>query len=152
MSMTDAASRHQSNGPTAAVWPAWSIRVLFDGECPLCAREINWLRRLDRRGAISFVDIADPTFEPSAFGVSHEHLMARIHGQLPDGSLIEGVEVLRRLYEAVGLTWLVAPTRWPGVAALVDWGYRVFARHRLRLTGRCSSDRCRPPSAQEITP
>ena len=62
--------------------------------------------------------------------------MARIHGVLADGTVIEGMEVFRRAYGAVGLGWLLAPTAWPGLRALADAGYRWFARNRLRLTGR----------------
>ncbi len=37
------------------------ITFLHDGECPLCAREVAMLRRLDRgRGRLAFDDIAAP--------------------------------------------------------------------------------------------
>jgi len=122
------------------------ITFLHDGECPLCAREVAMLRRLDRgRGRLAFDDIAAPGFDASRYGRSQAELMARIHGVLPDGTLIEGVEVFRRAYAAVGLGWLVAPTRWPLLRPLADAAYRWFARNRLRLTGRnevCTTDRC----------
>jgi predicted DCC family thiol-disulfide oxidoreductase YuxK len=122
------------------------IVVLFDGQCPLCAREIRTLARLDRgRGRIGFDDIADPDFDAGRYGVERSTLMARIHGVLPDGRLVEGMEVFRRAWSAVGLGWLLAPTRWPGLRRVFDAAYRVFARNRLRLTGReaaCESDRC----------
>ena len=124
----------------------WEFRVLYDGECPLCAREVAMLRRLDRgRGRLAFDDIAAPGFDASRYGRSQAELMARIHGVLPDGTVIEGVEVFRRAYAAVGLGWLVAPTRWPLLRPLSDAAYRWFARNRLRLTGRnepCTTDRC----------
>ena len=128
----------------------WQIKVLYDGACPLCLREIRFLERLDRgRGRIAFDDIAAPDFVPSVYGADLDTLMARIHGVAPDGRLIEGVEVFRRAYGAVGLGWLLAPTRWPGLRRLADWAYRVFARNRLRWTGRaaeCAGDRCVPAS------
>ena len=122
------------------------ITVLHDGACPLCSREVALLKRLDRgRGRIRFEDIAAPGFDPARYARSHADLMARIHGVLPDGTLVEGVEVFRRAYAAVGLGWLVAPTRWPGLRGLADAGYRWFARNRLPLTGRsetCTPERC----------
>ena len=77
-------------------------------------------------------------FDAAAHGTDLATLMARIHGVLPDGTLIEGVEVFRRAYAAAGLGWLVAPTRWPGLRQLSEWAYRVFARNRLR--GRFNGD------------
>lgn len=124
---------------------SWEIRLLHDGECPLCAREVAMLRRLDRgRGRIDFEDIAAPAFDARPYGRTQPELMARIHGALPDGRVIEGVEVFRRAYAAVGLGWLVAPTRWPLLRPLADAAYRWFARNRLRLGGRdaCTTDRC----------
>jgi len=122
------------------------ITFLHDGGCPLCAREVAMLRRLDRgRGKLAFDDIAAPGFDAARYSAAHVDLMARVHGVLPDGTLVEGVEVFRRAYAAVGLGWLLAPTRWPLVRPLADAAYRWFARNRMRLSGRgevCNAERC----------
>ena len=115
----------------------FDVEVYYDGDCPLCMREIRMLRRLDRHGRIRFTDIADAGFDPKAVGLSFQALMERIHGRLADGTLIEGVEVFRHLYSAVGFRRLVAMTRLPGLSQLLTLAYYVFAKHRLRLTGRC---------------
>lgn len=121
------------------------FEVFFDGECPLCMREIRLLRRLDKRGRLRFTDISQPDFDAAALGVEFDALMARIHGRLPDGTWVEGVEVFRRLYAAVGFGPLVATTRWPLISHGLSAAYSVFARNRLRWTGRCSDDVCRIP-------
>jgi predicted DCC family thiol-disulfide oxidoreductase YuxK len=122
------------------------IRILYDGECPLCSREIQLLRRLDRGcGCVCFEDIAAPEFDAIAFGLDAATAMERIHGVLPDGAIVEGMAVFRRAYAAVGLGWLLAPTAWPGLRGLADWAYATFARNRLRWTGRsagCAAGRC----------
>ncbi len=127
---------------TSYATPEHEFEVFYDGACPLCMREIRMLRRLDRQGRIVFTDITDPSFDERAIGVDWQTLMARIHGRLPDGTLVEGVEVFRRLYAAVGFRRLVAITRWPGLRQLCELGYHLFAKNRLRLTGRCVDDRC----------
>lgn len=121
---------------------AWDIEVFFDGECPLCVREIEMLRRWDQRNRIIFTDISALEFAPSKIERDMKTLMAEIHGRLPNGELITGVEVFRRLYSAVGLASLVALTRLPVISHGLEFGYRVFARNRLRLTGRCSKESC----------
>jgi predicted DCC family thiol-disulfide oxidoreductase YuxK len=124
--------------------------VFFDGECPLCQREIGLLRKLDRRGRIRFTDIAADGFGANAIGIPHEELLAEIHGRTPDGQWVRGVEVFRQLYSAlgIGLSPLVALSRLPGVAHVLDWGYGVFARNRLKWTGRCETGRCGVPGVQ----
>lgn len=121
-----------------------TFEVFFDGDCPVCRREIVLLQRLDRRGAIRFTDIATTAFDPRAVGVSRPALMARIHGRdIGSGELVVGVEVFRRLYAAVGFGPIVALTRLAPLAWVLDRAYGWFARHRLRLTGRaCSPETC----------
>ena len=138
MSIATQASREQSKSASNR----WEIEVFYDGECPLCVREIKMLRRMDRKERILFTDIAAPTFEPSRIGRDMQTLMAEIHGRLPSGDLVTGVEVFRRLYAAVGLSPLVVLTRLPLISHGLDFGYRVFARNRLRFTGRCNSTSC----------
>jgi predicted DCC family thiol-disulfide oxidoreductase YuxK len=121
------------------------VEVFYDGECPLCVREIAMLRRWDKNHRIVFTDIASPNFSAVSLGKTQDDLMARIHGRLPDGQWIEGVEVFRRLYSAVGLGPLVAITRLPGISGLMNLGYRLFAKNRLRLTGRCTPESCSIP-------
>lgn len=130
----------------------YEIEVFFDGACPLCMREMNLLRRWDRRGAIRFTDISDPGFDSSQVGKTYDDLMAQIYGRLPDGTLIRGVEVFRRLYAAVGLRPLVALSRLPLISHLFDLGYHIFARNRLRLTGRCTAQSCPLPAGEHQPP
>jgi predicted DCC family thiol-disulfide oxidoreductase YuxK len=118
------------------------FEVFYDGACPLCRREIEMLKRMDRWGRVRTTDISSPAFDPPAIGKTYADLMARIHGRLADGTWVEGVEVFRQLYGAVGCWPLVLLTRLPGVSQLLDLGYRFFARHRLRLTGRCTAETC----------
>jgi predicted DCC family thiol-disulfide oxidoreductase YuxK len=124
----------------------YHFEVFFDGDCPLCVREIRMLQRLDRRGRIRFTDIAAADFEVQGIGRTWDELMERIHGRLPNGELVEGVEVFRQLYGAVGFGPLVALTRLPIVRHLLDAAYVLFAKNRLRLTGRCNDRGCELPA------
>lgn len=124
----------------------YDVEVFFDSECPLCVREINMLRWLDRKQRIRFSDITAPDFDAEALGTSYAALMEQIQGRLPTGEWIRGVEVFRRLYAAVGLGPLVALTRLPGVRQGLDLAYDLFAKNRLKWTGRCTPDGCAVPS------
>ena len=120
----------------------WTVEVFYDGDCPLCKREIATLQWMDRKDRIKFTDISVPDFRAADLGKEMDVLMAEIHGRLPSGQWLVGVEVFRRLYSAVGFGPLVALTRLPLVSHTLDWGYRIFAKNRLRFTGRCSADSC----------
>lgn len=119
--------------------------VLYDGHCPLCLREVNFLSRRSNRAELQFEDIQANGFQPAQYGRNKEELMARIHGVRADGSLVTGVEAFREAYKRAGIGWILAPTAWPGLRLLADFGYSLFARNRLRvgrLFGRNGGVRC----------
>lgn len=118
----------------------WKVEIFFDGECPLCRREIALMRRLDRNGRIRFTDIAAADFRAGEFGKQHEEFMSEIQGRLRDGTWIRGVEVFRRVYAEVGLKPIVWISRLPVLRTVLEKVYFAFARNRLRWTGRCSGD------------
>jgi predicted DCC family thiol-disulfide oxidoreductase YuxK len=123
--------------------PSFEIEVFYDGGCPLCRREIDLLRRWDRRQAIRFTDIDSPDFPDEVDGKSYAQLMAQMHARLPEGTWLTGVEVFRRMYALVGFRWPVSLSRWPLISPALDVGYALFARYRLSLAGRCSAESCR---------
>lgn len=128
--------------------PTPVLEVFYDGACPFCAREVRFLRQLDRRRQVLFTDIAEPGFSPERAGVPGDALMARIHARLADGTFVQGVEVFRRIYALLGFGPLVAVTRLPGLSHLLDAGYAWFARNRMRLAGRCEDGRCGVPHGE----
>jgi len=135
--------------------PTWKIKLLYDGECPLCLREVNFLQRRDNgRGRVAFVDIADDDYNPAENAdIDFETAMGRIHAILPDGTIIQNVEVFRRVYEVLDMGWVYAVTKLPVLGWLADKLYDLWADQRLRMTGRpslesivatrCEGDRCR---------
>jgi len=130
--------------PTAS---GWQIKLLHDGLCPVCSREVRMMRRLDRHGRVAFEDIADPAFDPTRYGLTMPQVIGAMHAVLPDGRIITGMEVFRRAYRCLGFGWLVAPTGWPVLRRIFDALYRAFARVRPRLSrfSGCESDRCAAP-------
>src|SRR5262249_38401537 len=59
----------------------YDVEAFYDGDCPLCRREMNLLKRWDRRERIRFTDISDPGFQPDSVGKSFDELMARMQGR-----------------------------------------------------------------------
>ncbi|PHT29828.1 hypothetical protein CQW23_30593 [Capsicum baccatum] len=122
----------------------WKIKMLYDGECPLCMREVDMLRERNKSyGTIKFLDISSDEYRPEENqGLDYETVMGRIHAILSDGTVVTDVEAFRRLYEAVGLGWVYAITKYEPIATIADTVYGVWAKYRLQITGR--------PSLEEV--
>lgn len=124
--------------PLSGASASWKVKLLYDGQCPLCVREVNFLQKQDRgRGLVAFVDIADDAYLPEQnAGIDFATAMGRIHAIKADGSVIKNVEVFRQIYTVLGIGWVYAATKWPLVGPTVDWLYGIWANWRLALTGR----------------
>ena len=117
------------------------VTLLYDGQCPFCRREMDWLKRRNRKMLLRFEDISDPQFDPGRYGLTREEVNRVLHGILPDGRVVLGMAAVRRAYSAVGLGWLTAPTGLPGLRWIADRLYAAFARNRGTL-GRFAGGGC----------
>ncbi len=111
------------------------FKMLYDGDCPICRAEVSWLTKCNKDGYLEFEDISktDNSDDQRSYGKSKQELLDRIHGVTEEGELISGVEVFRHSYNSVGLGWMMAPSKWPLFEPISDWGYTLFAKHRVRL-------------------
>ena len=73
------------------------LEVWFDGDCPMCRREIALMRRLDRRGAITFIDVATGQ---GACPIGRADLLARFHAR-EDGRMVSGAEAFAAMWRAI---------------------------------------------------
>ncbi|MDJ0511091.1 MAG: DUF393 domain-containing protein [Crocosphaera sp.] len=117
---------------------SWQVKLLYDGDCPLCMREVRFLQKKDQgRGLVNLVNIADKNFNPDEHcGIDYASAMGRIHAVLPDGNILRDIEAFRYVYEVLGMGWVYAITKLPLVGKFANFVYRIWANLRLVLTGR----------------
>ena len=124
------------------------FEVFYDEACPLCRREINFVRKRDRNDSLILTDISATDFDPASTGKSLDELMREIHGRYADGTMVIGVDVFREIYTRIGWGKAVLPTRLPGVTWILDRFYNVFAKLRYRSAmKRTAKQTCPIPSA-----
>ena len=130
--------------------PAFPLRILYDGACPICSREIEHYRRRDRAGRLLPVDISAPGFDPAPYGLALPALMAELHVIDRRGTVYRGIEAFAAIWRAFPerpfYRLLAIVVAWPVVNPLARLGYRWFARLRPRLPGRkgsCEAGSCR---------
>ncbi|MCS6289907.1 MAG: DUF393 domain-containing protein [Nitrospira sp.] len=96
-----------------AVYP---LTVFYDGACPICAREMALMKRLDRTRRLTLLDFSPAGFDAAPTGLAAADLSAVLHAQWADGTVITGIDVFRAMWEAVGLGLLSRLNRLPLVA------------------------------------
>ncbi|MFE8647097.1 thiol-disulfide oxidoreductase DCC family protein [Sphingomonas sp. NCPPB 2930] len=120
--------------------------VVFDGQCLLCNRWVQFLLRHDRRGRIRYASMQGAT--GSALlrdaGLPTEHLETLL--VVDDaGRRWQHTGAILRLLHALGGPWRLAWAAWPVPAPLRDAAYRLLARNRYRVFGRADTCMLPPP-------
>ena len=115
---------------------------LFDGGCPLCLRETNFLKSKDELNKIDFVDINNVDYNPILFkDISYADAMLNLHGILENGNIIKGLDVLAYSYELIGLGWVYYPLKIEFLAPVLRLFYKYWAKYRLKITGRSNIEK-----------
>ena len=107
------------------------LLVWFDGDCPLCQREIALMRRLDRRRAIQFTDVSRT--EAADCPIDRATLLARFHAR-EDGRVLSGAAAFAAMWRAIPLLrpfGLMARNRL--ALAVLEQAYVAFLRIRPNL-------------------
>ena len=106
------------------------LTVWYDCQCPLCAREIAVMRRLDRAGRIRFVDAADPVV---SCPVDRAAMLARFHA-MENGQMLQGAAAFAAMWRAIPLLRpLGMAARWPWFGRVLEAAYARFLRWRPAL-------------------
>ncbi len=109
------------------------VTVWYDGQCPLCLREIALMRRLDRRNAIRFVAIQDGGDCP----LDRATLMQRFHAREDGRPIVSGAAAFAAMWRAIPvLRPLGLLARFPPVLWVLERLYRGFLRIRPWLQRR----------------
>ena len=111
--------------------PVSNVTVWYDGACPLCIREIALMRRLDKRRAINFVDVAP---EDAACPIDRTLLLARFHAQETGSAVVSGAAAFAAMWRAIPmLRPLGLIARNAIVLAMLERFYIAFLKVRPRL-------------------
>lgn len=133
--------------------PAWPLTLYYDGDCPLCAREIAALRRRADPQRLQLVDIAAPGFASAPDEPERATLQARLHARFADGQWVSGLDATYWSWRAAGFERLALLLRWHWLRRLLEPGYRLFCRLRPHLdwlphpdgAARCRDGQCAVP-------
>ena len=107
------------------------FRVLYDGGCPLCSREIAFYRRQQGAELIDWVDVSATLDQEIVPGLSQDQALSRFHLTKPDGTLISGGAAFAEL-------WAILPSfrpigrlfRLPFFVWVLNGAYECFLKFR----------------------
>lgn len=113
--------------------------VIYDGDCAVCQRFIDYLRRCDPEGVLELVAYQEPGVRARfPWIASHRleealQLVGPARGATPRETW-EGARAIEQLTRVLpryrGVSWIFGL---PHMRPFLAWGYRHFARNRRRF-------------------
>lgn len=132
------------------VKPEFPVRVFYDGNCVVCAREMAHYQRQDRHGRLLMIDISAADFDAGRFSIPLGDFMDELHVIDASGHIYRGVQGFWAIWQAFpnstvyGLLGTIITL--PLVNHWARLGYKAFARLRRYLPKYrrdCGSGSCR---------
>lgn len=121
--------------------PKTFATVYFDGQCPVCAREIAFLRKILRR-PLHFCDIHSLTDEHQPQKAT---LLYKLHLRTSTGQWLVGWDAMLALWSHTYLRWVLAPVftvlRIGAIHRFVTKAYDHWAEQRYQklYCSRCAA-------------
>ncbi|MDH4765225.1 putative DCC family thiol-disulfide oxidoreductase YuxK [Pseudomonas oryzihabitans] len=132
--------------------PRLPLTLFHDGACPLCAREIAWLRRHADSSQLQLVDLAAPDYpaQAPADAPPRQAMLDLLHARDADGRWFKGLDATYWSWRTAGLGHWARPLGWRPLRPVLELGYRLFLKLRPGLTWlphpegsrRCQDDVC----------
>jgi predicted DCC family thiol-disulfide oxidoreductase YuxK len=113
------------------------LKLLYDGECPICKQEICILQKKDSQKKINFIDISSEEFSALEHkNIDYNTAMSEIHAIDVKGNLLVGIPAFVAVYARCQLLVISTFLRIPFVKKMLKPLYTLFAKKRLWITGR----------------
>lgn len=111
-------------------------RLVYDGDCGLCSRAVDVLRRWDRAGRLEFVPFQTLASRPDLASVAPEAARTAVQLVSPTGEVRTGADAAAPLLRLLpGTAPLRALLSLPGANRAARRVYNWVARNRHRLPG-----------------
>ena len=114
------------------------IKVFYDGKCNLCAKEIDYYRKIAPTGIFYWQDITESAEELNKDGISTKEALRLLHVKDNEGKVHVGVAAFVVIWNELD-TWRILARfiSFPLIRQIADLLYRVFAEWRFKRLEHC---------------
>lgn len=143
------------NSEASAATNTPQLTFFYDGQCPLCMKEIRMLNNWNTSASVAFVNLLSAEAMIAFPEVDIDNAQQSLLAFTADGATLRGVDATYAVWAALGKGHWMAPLNWRWLRPITLLAYRLFARYRHQLafllTGqkRCASCELPAPLANK---
>jgi predicted DCC family thiol-disulfide oxidoreductase YuxK len=120
--------------------------LIYDGECPVCAKAVEWVRARSLPEAFELLSCHSEELARRFPSIGKTACLQAMHLVLPDGTVHAGegaVPEILRLLRLRRYRWCASWFSLPGGGTIARVFYRWFAIHRHRFSRVFPSGKCK---------
>lgn len=113
------------------------LKVLYDGQCGLCSREIRFYQKIGKTVPIEWLDVNKSDDILKAYNLDYFECLKSLHS-IENNKIIKGVDSFVLIWQNIKPLRIFAFTiKLPIIYQITKWAYKIFAQWRFNRNQVC---------------
>lgn len=114
--------------------------IIYDGTCKFCQKQLHRIILKDENHLFTYVSSSHKDL-PKLYGITKEQAMKGIIFIDEKGKRFQEAPAIQQIYMRLNSSHIFAWGRKiPLIKQCIDYSYKLLARHRYKLYGRCEGE------------
>jgi predicted DCC family thiol-disulfide oxidoreductase YuxK len=116
-----------------------TIKILYDGNCGLCSKEIKYYKKIDNRNVFEWINVYTDDIYLKKLGILKSEALMELHAIDKKGNVYKGVDSFILIWKNLSFLWSILGilVSFYPIYITAKFAYRKFAIQRFNKLGYC---------------
>ena len=116
------------------------LKVLYDGKCGICRKEINYYQGIANPELFDWIDVTVDEQVLATHNIGLAEALMQLHSIDSEGRVYTGVSSFIQIWQRLPYWRVLAKLAGlPGVKQVLQWLYKLFAERRFKKLSHCQA-------------
>ena len=116
-----------------------TIKILYDGNCGLCSKEINYYKTIDKKNVFEWINVYTDEFYLKKLAILKTEALMELHAIDKEGNVYKGVDSFILIWKNLSFLWSILGilVSFYPIYVIAKFAYKKFAIKRFNKLGYC---------------
>ena len=116
-----------------------TIKILYDGNCGLCSKEINYYKKIDKKNVFEWINVYTDDFYLKKLAILKTEALMELHAIDKEGNVYKGVDSFILIWKNLSFLWSILGilVSFYPIYVIAKFAYKKFAIKRFNKLGYC---------------
>jgi len=116
-----------------------TIKILYDGNCGLCSKEINYYNKIDKKNVFEWINVYTDDFYLKKLAILKTEALMELHAIDKEGNVYKGVDSFILIWKNLSFLWSILGilVSFYPIYVIAKFAYKKFAIKRFNKLGYC---------------